>query len=767
MNCSETAVTPVGLYPADIESDQTALFVSFTANNDQREAIEKIVRLALPPPNSSLFKSVAEILFEANLIDHETHRAFCDFFNSLRDDGSLGIRARQSSYPLAYAIKRLHEKGAGDPRDRLSSIRTLVSLAGLRLNRDEFAGNMYYKHVIGYRDVCELYWSSGDTVEHNKEYDDPGFTQRLLEFIRECRDSPTISETLRSKLSWTQALLDGSLTLGGARPREGIDGRQQFGIGKRVSPSEELLSILTRPTNVRSALVDDPWVDEDGISVPIEYPKASTTKDRHHIAKHVHSGFGRTNVATEADMAACSIITYTDYLLHADETLNDSELALIWLAAFAGLDVTRPLRLKHSRKHIPQNDEVLLDKADNYLEYNILRRRDRHDASQYETCGLMRLPIASRIANGIDRITSPGAQKEAKCNSNRAASKFSLVNPGLTPTLNRLRASARVHFLRLGFTELEFAAVSGRISPKHLAISHYYPHSALQIARQFINTYEAACERFQLSNLSDLGPSAPRRSKRDTLFCPPSAGLDVVRELFSSIATAYTRLRQELQDNWHVPILKDVIETINLHELSVYVCQELALGLRPTGKIAHVAAVEPVLGCMTADKGSRLFAEQSFSELSDPHWKLLSTSRANRIELARQLRFMGQPIFYDKDLSDLACRCDPYSNRTGVFVGRLTGQFFRQHALQLPGIYEIDRAGNWIRHVATEFIGLAVPRWQADEHFGHRQIGREPLGKWSTAGSSHFEAIRDRVTEMLKSVLPCELLVPINLSART
>lgn len=765
MNCSETAEALVAPYPADVTREQTAFFGSLATNEKQRAAIEKIVRLALPPPDLSVTLDVAKILVDADLLDEES---FADISSiSVRVETILKRKTSQKTYPLSYAIKRLHTKGNGLDVSCLDSIRLLVSLAGKSPDRTDFKGNMFYKHVIAYRDVCELYRTSGDIVFDDPYGDDRDFANQLLNFIDSCKGSPTISETLYSKLCWTNALLDGSLRLGYGKPRDKVDGRQQYGIGKQVFPSEDLLSALDLKTNIQSAVVDEPWVDEDGVSVSIDYPTNATAKDRHSITRHVISGFARTNVVTEADMSSCSKVTYSDYLIHAEEFLNDSEFALTWLAAFAALDVHRPMKLKRRSKHVPQNDEIFLDKAGLRLEYNILRRRDRPDPNQYETCGLMRLPIAQEIVDGIDRMVANNSQNDAASYANKAAKKFSRVNPGLTPTLNRLRASGRVHFAPLGITELEFAAISGRISPRHLAISHYYRHSAAEIGRKFAETYAAACEKLELRQLSEYDLTAPLILKRDVLFCSPSADLKTVKALFASIATAYTNSLEKCQGHWHMVSLDSFVEAVNLHELSMYICQELALGLRPTGKIARLAAVGPDLGCMTADKASRLFAERSFSVLSNLHWKLLSTSQSNRAELERQLRHSGQPIVYDRELSDLACRCDPISNKPGFFMGRLTGQLFRNHVLQLPGIYEIDRASNWIRHVATEYIGSAVPRWQADEHFGHRQIGREPLGKWSTAGSSHFGPVRKRVAELLADLLPSELLTPIGITGPT
>lgn len=729
--------------------------------DDQRCAIRSIVRLALPASNIKELVRVSTILYVSRLIDRDVHRSFYRTVSRVLNNTNFESPRSLKHYPYFYAIRILYEAGRQHSLDGVNAVRYFVRLGNSWPKNSQYSATMYYKHSTAFRHVCLEYWRRLSSSSPQRTITKECFSVRLLVFVRTQLLSKGISRAFRRNLLLTEGLLDGTLMLGGAIPRSKVFGRKSHDIDSNVSPSSALLDSITGTTILNSAIVECQWLDDAGIHARINYPPRSTTKDRHRIDGHVRNGFARTNVRTTADMSSCSLVTHRDYLVQAAAALDDASYSLIWLVAFTGIDFLRPIRPQFNPDTVPENDEILVSVVDTSVQYKVLRRYQRDDPSKYRSCGIFKLPVPNRVASGLTEIANLGTQFSCVDAGNRFAKKYSVSNSGLTPTLNRLRSGARTHFVPLGLTELDFAVVSGRVPPAIKAISSYYPHSSLEVANKFSKTYQTACSSWILPKA--LRCDFPRQvvRRRDAVLCKPADAIDALDNVLGSIAKQYSTYCRSVVDHIGRIDIDKLLAAVNLHELACYSLQELGVGLRPTGKRARFVAVNPMLGAMTADKASRLFSERSYSPITKPHWQLLQTCRLNRAELAKQLRYVGKHLVLAEASSDLAIVVEKATRNSMVSGIRMTGSRFRQSLSMVPGILDYRPRTNWLRHFVADCIGGNVPQWQADEFLAHRRVGREPLGRWSTAGPANLQDVRQLLTDLHTRILPEILFVPI------
>lgn len=702
-----------------------------------------------------------DILSEISLVTEHDVRTFRAFAQRSSDSPKLNQRSHQKCYPICFAIRRLFEKGRHFPRTRDQSIRILVACVQSYPQTEKFTGHMYYKHVIGFRDAFERYWEDVTDARERGDHSRGDRLADMVEFIDEQKKSSLLKDNTKLKFRIANALIDNRLLLGGAWPRGQIERKRHCRIGSCVSVSANTLEEITPIEHAQSARIEEPYMDDDGVSTAIQHADGATTRDKQKVTRFALTGFARTNVRTLADMNACSAVTYSDYLTHAAHSFADDEYALTWLAAFPGMDVSRPLAIRSSKDHMPFNDQLILDRSSHELLYNILRRRRRSDSATYEAAGIMRLPIPERVHYGLLQIAHAGNQHDTLDSCNRKAHAFSRKHLGLTATLNRLKATSRVLLAPRHFSELEFCAVSGRVVPALKGISAYYPHQVVPLASKFIQAYDT-----NLRELGIFGPStdeitALSKGSQDELFCRPSPGILAVKELMDTICSTYIDSCAHLESLGLLATIEDLIGTLRLHEAGCYVLQQIALGIRPIGEIADFIAVSDSMGAMIRDKGSRLFSERSFSPLSHRHSKLLSCAHENRLLLHQFLTFSGLRLDFDEPNSSLACNFKSDPGDTAYKAVRMTNDFFRHKMPVVSKIVDRNYEPNWLRHVAAEYAAGMAPQWQLDEFFSHRRIGREAMSKWSTAGTSHFEPIKAHIDDLVSKLVAEPLLLPV------
>ena len=186
---------------------------------------------------------------------------------------------------------------------------------------------------------------------------------------------------------------------------------------------------------------------------------SSTQKERFYRITDIQNGVARSNVPTTADMAACSFVTYHDFLIFALDNDTKGVFALVWFAGIVGLDVDRPLRICKNLAEKPNGAEVQVTPT--HASYHIIRRSLGRDNDAFESAGIMYLSVPNEVFEGLIEFKSQPGNPRASHQINKLGAEFARDKQGRIPTARRLIASSRRYFAPLGLSELDYAAVSG------------------------------------------------------------------------------------------------------------------------------------------------------------------------------------------------------------------------------------------------------------------------------------------------------------------
>ena len=333
----------------------------------------------------------------------------------------------------------------------------------------------------------------------------------------------------------------------------------------------------------------------------------------------------------------------------------------------------------------------------------------------------------------------------------------------MTPTLRRLRASAKIHFSILGLSELQFSAVVGQISLGVRAPSHYYHESVSDTQSRFRAAYNLAKLKWGIE-LPDLTSSCTRpKGRMNDLFSLPCESVSKVRQILEVLSAEYMARVDAARSACGRTHLQASIQAVNCFSLILYMFQELTAGLRPVGAVAQLAHARSVAGCMTADKGSRAFSERSFSPLPPFIGLLHRVARINHDSLVHRAACSGLSLSDYEPESPLACLYNVDVENAYLTRQRIKGQSYRRELTRIPNIIDVSRETNWLRRTIAQTVYQVIPQWQADEFLGHRRFGREPTGFWSTASISHMQNLRTYLHERLVELLPPLLRRPVTL----
>ena len=600
-----------------------------------------------------------------------------------------------------------------------------------------------------------------------KKEESKTFEVLFKEFVDESRGKRTLTNTERTKFEYVTSLLDGTLRFGGVAPRGSRKTTREPEIGDEIQLSPEHLKSETKTVNLMSAKTNEDDIYSNCSEDPIDYPSGSTHSDRHRIKNGVQSGFKRTNVPCPADMNACSLITCRDFLIFASEELDDATFALIWVVFFLCLNHNRPIVQMQSGCRHPSHDEILVDVERCVIVYNLIRRRSKKDDDSFEVCGHMTVAVDPMIAQALQEIAQLGTQQSCIAAARNGATKFSKRRGGLAPTLVRLRASGAIHLARLGLTELQSAALRGRVPPALFGVSAYYPHTVRGIACAFQEVYQRAVELWHLPSSLQLEFGEIGSIDDSPIYCPASRGKALVANYFGIIGKTYQSLAENICAQHVITDATTIVDALNTHELCCYMLQEIGLGLRPIGDVAQASLGSRKYGALTRDKASRWFTERSYAPITFVHDAILTARQENRDFARRILANIGIPLKLSEPNSDLAMRFT-FDAKSGSFHGRrIRGAQFREFTKDLPTMLLGIEERNWLRHVSTELLGEQIHRWQSDELHGHKLIGREPFGAWSTVSMLEFQSLSDCLEALHEELVPASLLLPIRAAGMT
>ena len=733
-------------HPARTVAAARALWHGTGAPNDVIRAAEFVIKTVQPPAELVHVREAAALLsdylpYRKAALDRLT--AYMDAHYSF-DAPAPSFSGK--TFPLYAALKKLHALSAK------GGVWALVTHFANRYTRaPTFSGPAYYRDVIAIRDALEVAYarSSLDAAPQPNRDELVQTLERLHSNIGTRIPKPNIE----LKIEVALRVVTGGPLLGLVRYPRTSTTRRRSRIGKPLNAPRATATLEADP--VESEVVID---DGGGILLREDDDARRSHTDRTYRRQDLLRGFARTNVKTVADMAACSVATYVDFLATAFQSDVPAVRALAWLAGVPGIDISRPFKKAADVKSKPEGEEIVV--AASSVRYHIMRRRFGPQHGEFETAGTMDLPIPGQVSDGLQEILARSPHKPIPMVLAHAVRTFAAFHSGLPPTANRLRSSSRVHFAPFGLSELFYAAVSGTVPAGLKARSHYYPLALRDVVARFSQAYQMSDEEWQLFEAMPLPEERPDGDH--WLLATPSSTQERVHQLLHLLAAQYASEVNALDRRRPVHV-EQLLKIVNTHQLAVYALQEYGAGLRPTGEVARLSIQSNLRG-MSCDKGSRLFSERSYSPLSDRHVAVAEVARANRQTLSTSLHRSGIAEQVILPTADLACH---YHTRKGIVVRQqMTGTRMRKLLDSLGALGVLPHARNWLRRMFAESIHERIPVWQADELLSHKAVGQEPFGIYSTAGLRHFRETQRFLETLHQSAIPDALLRPLRFTGR-
>lgn len=743
------------MYPPDSKRAVKQLFVRHSDDPLEQAAIEEVIELAHPSPSLNDLETASTLLVALGYISDETNASIDSYLTRNASEESLTASYDEKVFPTYHFIRRLF---AGLDR-HVDSTQPALELIWWLLSAlpeiSKFSGRELYEHHLALRKLYKRYFRSNDFSPNNLL---PNFKTYLLKLNSASLNTAHTLNQIKDCLK----LLDGDLRLGERQWHGGHEGgskpNMEFALDS--GPSDEMSPApYIQSTAVSEAFLEDHEDDTNNtLTLTLNLPQGSTAKDKRSVVKQSVNGFERRNVTNKSDMRACSEITYTDYISFAYDTASAPAFALTWLAAFAGFDTSRPIRIGTG---VPKHEEALLDAQKSRLGYNVIRRVRKEDNTRYETAGTMYLGLPSEIRDGLNLLCDAESPDAIEDECEKVSRKFAESNPGLRPTLPRLRNSAVMHVALKEMSHLEAGALGGRIAPSLKGASAYYSIQSRDLNSKFRAAYEGAIEK--------LGIACPRFLKKSIvlpnhrIFVRRNFKLHAVEELLTAIADGYATESEALKRRGPLTKMEEVVAAVQLHEVARYVLQQTYMGLRPIGDVAALQ-ISRSGHALVCDKASRLFSERSYTPICDKHLQFISISEQNREILKRFALYSGIEVVEEEAKSDLASVFRYVEGDAAVLSQRLTNDFFRHQAPVAASHVDPQIQPNWMRKVAANAHWRRAPQWMLDELLGHRRCGREPFGHWSTADARNFQNLREFIDTLVEKTLDHRLLQPISVN---
>ena len=735
----ETPKDPI--HPSDIYSELQALIERIDVPSGLLAVAHKVSRIVLPPPQ------VWGLLAAAKLarVFLEKHKQKLELLIAYLDSYPLA-RERQWYSKQAYSMFGSFERFGTDVcRDTV--LRVLEHyFAGKWAGGDRPSESLYYQHVIAVRDTL-------DAVQHDillsrERLPQKEFLVSVIERFSRSHDPLILAGNVRrgmpKKIPIALEILQGYRNCGDRKrsvQNKGGD-RERVRSGRDTLVSRALLDSEEHRAESRMT------ADDSGLFMQSGLDSSAPRKDRSSRDKDLLEGFAARNVRSSADMASLSLITYVDFFQYVQQLADSRIFALVWLSGVAGINVDRPMVVARDNRSKPDGDQVLISPV--VLRFYIARWRGVSDPDIFESAGLMWLPVPERVRAGLLELVN--ASEPTKFSELVAAQgrRFIRKRAGLAPTAPRLRASAWRHLGKFGQSELETAAISGRVPPSLTAKSHYYPTPINAAVRRFAKAYERM--KTELEIYLDDPLVIPNYVSKRSVHAQPMGSLEKLTELITGLSNLYGRGIEALERQCELSLL---LRTVNVGQAAVYMLQEFGAGLRPTARVAGLSAALD-FGAMTYDKGSRLFSERSYTPLSDRHAEALMVARWNREAVTRVLELCGVAQKVSSDTGDLACfyRWDGGA----VKRKRITGSDALEYVSSLLSTEGVPQAYNWRRHSYVEALHNKVPAVLIDEMVGHRRVGREAMSIFSTVGIREFDGARVVLEDLHSELVPDTLL---------
>ncbi|RME60422.1 hypothetical protein D6779_02235, partial [Candidatus Parcubacteria bacterium] len=385
----------------------------------------------------------------------------------------------------------------------------------------------------------------------------------------------------------------------------------------------------------------------------------SRADDRRALRGRINNQAAR-NVISLCDMHRLPLPQIVRFL----STLDDLPEAIVfgWLALTTGMAPDRLLTIRLGDKGDPR-----LAPNTGIMEYTVKNRpnEDKHQIIQLQLNWLVSKSISSFSEN------LPQAEK----NFEKAARKFSLHHPGLTPTLERISSSFFLHCSRM--SELEAAYLSGDIPARLRAQAHYYPIGLSELNLKYQRHHQFLAKRILqmgicrgrfrtfLENLEPFPQHLPS-GKLGSTHALPMESLQKLHHAICERATATLRQLKFTLCHERPHLLADFIQ---IQHLQLYLLEQLGLGMRKIGTKTSYALAPSLARCWGSEKASAAFSAERKTA----------------------------PVIAALDAQMAACNKDwnTFAKELESFGLSIKGTF--SHAAPLPRIVELDEKKKLVR----------------------------------------------------------------------
>ena len=670
--------------------------------------------------------------------------------------GTSGLTKLATTHPVFYALRKFKESMLARDVKRLAGCLYIYMFSLDRLSRNKLDPQIYYIDAYSARDVLlqflpDLGWQ-------------PDATQNLDPFRKAVLD--------RCKALIKQRNLDST-------KRRKLDRFLEICSGERL-PGERQKRKMMRREERRQSLEKIPAEsDEMGQSVAYSYPtedsdiscrticrvtpkrgsQLAPRDDRRALRGRINGQAAR-NVISISDRGRLPLPIIVQFLSKVD---YPPAIPIAWIALTTGLAPSRLLGIKLGYNGDPHIT------PDSILTYTV--RNPSREKREW-----LHLQLNPLVGRSISIFSAYLPRLEAMFDNR--VKKFSLHNPGPSPTLDRISNSAPLHFSPGILTDLEKAYLSGDIPASLRAQVHYYPIDIASLNQKYQQQHEELAQRILnmqccsarfrsfLEKMEPFPASLPQGMIGSVHGVPAGS----LQGLLDAIQTRADDMTNMLEFTLRYERVRLMAKLIQLQHMQLYILMQLSLGMRKIGEKTSYALASSIGRGWGAEKASAAFSTERkttpFVGALKTHFDVCLADWKAFVRAAEAAGFLILTANKSNGKANSVIDFD-YANplplvvhvneeKRQVEVFKMTSSGFsaqlEKHQIQGLKRNRESKRVHLMKHiVARELVGN-VPQVLLDELLSHDRDGLDLCGPWSTASTLSLRLLDHAVNEMLSKL---------------
>jgi len=491
-------------HPFRVYQDLICLINAGDLSDELKHILCSVCSYALPPAELGFVAEAASILREFNIdtpFSQYLKSNIIDDFIQQHQGNSKPSHSKALDFPVFTAIKKFRDPELW-PSEKIRDLCLNLYLTSFNfdsISRSDIDPYIFYIDAYYCRDAllnfADVLVYSDDDLTSIKKFKTAMINQCQILLGNEKK------ETLKfRKLSHLYTII-----LGTRIPGE----RQRKKTNRTHDPKKFVDSIPPDPSsddNGSGNEITYPDVDSENQitytrSTPAKGSKLTYKDDKRSIKGRANAQAAR-NIFSITDMHRLPFPCVSSFFAHL-VSIKLQILAYYWMLITTGLDPKRLQDLIIKSGNRPEDYQGLyIDKDTAVLSYEVINRTDE------DTHDLMQLNVSKKIVAYISEYGNGHPFQNMQPEIEKVVRKFSLHNPGQSPTPDRISASCVIDFSMSYFSEIESAYLSGNIPPRLRAQAHYYPIDLKKINQKYRIAHKAFIARL-LHTPSSYGLAEP------------------------------------------------------------------------------------------------------------------------------------------------------------------------------------------------------------------------------------------------------------------